>query len=285
MLPEPLSPVVRRRDRRRLQPHLAYFLGTGVLTVASVLLIFVTGNHGYRPEQLILGLSIGGFGSGYAVTLAVFPSQPLKPEERFGLSLLFSIAVIVIATLIMTEVDVKITSRSLAIALGGIILAANVVAVSRRWRTDVQPISPVNMGLSAAALGLAVALGITAWFIAGSYLTYRAPEFFVTNPGNLQTTYPSQIVQGVHFAVRLNVESFASQRQSYLMVIKDNGRAVKKARVTVEGRWSKPYVLPSRVQGSQRVVFMLYQDKPTHHPFRTLWLYYTVIGRPGPNPS
>ncbi len=286
MLPEPLAPAVRRRERTRLQPRVLRFLDIGFLTAAAVLLIIVTGIQGYHPEKLILGLSVGGFGSGYAVTAAVFSSQPLKPEERFALSLLFSIAVIVVATLIMTEVDVKITSRSLAMVLGVTVFAANAVSVPRRWVTDARSTWSANIGLTAAAaLGLAVVLGLAAWFIVGSYLTYRAPEFFVTKPGDLQTTYPSQIDQGARFTVRLNIRSFSSRRYPYLLIIKDNGRVESRARITVDGRWSNPYVLPAHALGNQRVEFMLYRNNPTQHPFRALWLYYTVIGRPGPNPS
>lgn len=282
MLPVVKAPSPRTRPRPRQRA--VHYADIGALILGAGLIIGISNSQGPIPLRLILGLLMGCFGSGYSLTIAIFPARHLKPDERFGLTLIFSVAILVLSALIMSVVHVKITAPTLEIIIGGVTLVATAIAASRRWVTNELPISQLNTRIGLLAIIMATGIGLLTWFITGTYLTYRAPAFFVTNRDDLQSNYPSQVVQDSHVPLSLHITQFANRPQHYRIVISDNGHLVSQTTAMVRSHWSHVYRVPDSTLGQQKLSFFLFSPPHEKHPIRRLWLYYSVVQKPGPNP-
>lgn len=255
-----------------------------LLVVGSGLLIWVSDHSVHEVVRMVLGIAMGGLGSGYAVTLVAFPLPDLKPEERFGLGIILSIAIIVLTSLVMSELHIRILSEDLTLVVGITSLLAALGATMRRWWSSGSlKHTRVDPKMSFLAAALAIGVGVLTWFIVTPSLTTEAPSFFVTALNNLQNAYPSTVIRGSTHQVMLHIGESPGNSSRYRMVIRDNGRRISTQSVTVGTQWSRVYAIPTGKIGKHKLTFVLFAKGP--RPFRTLWLYYFVVNKPGPNPT
>lgn len=274
------SPQPRSRKRQRLRD----FWEIIVLCIGAGTLLALTHYAVAAPVRLTIGLLMGGIGSGYSITLAIFWHHDLKTEERFGLSLIFSIAVLIIAALVMSDLHIPITARALMITVATVVLMASVITLVKRRKTNYRSTSVPNARMPLFALLVATSVAAVTWITVAPSLGHRSLAFFVTTQTNLQNLYPYHVTLGTRYRIKLHVTQGTAKPLHYKLVVQNNGHDLTHKSITAHGSWSQSITIPSNMLGAHRLTFLLFAKGHAAKPLRELWLYYRVVNKPGANP-
>ncbi|MCY0899358.1 MAG: DUF1616 domain-containing protein [Firmicutes bacterium] len=241
----------------------------------------LTGTQGI--VRAVLALAISGLGPGYSLTVALWNNDALAMEERLVLSLVFSISTMVLIVLIMSRLNVSITSVRLSLALAGVILAAVLSAAYRRLfgRVESSPAYRIK-GAHYIVLAVVLTLALGTGLMIRPALTARPPAFYVTTLQLRQNGLPGYVSENRRLVVRLTINQGTAAPASYQVFARVGAHTLVDKTIRVKHQWSTVVVLPTRTRGFHRAMFWLATGH-SPRPYRTLWLSYHVVP-PASNP-
>lgn len=247
--------------------------------LGSIVLALVDSGHIQSAVvRVALGLVVGGFGCGYTVAGTLFGNH-LSGVQRYALAITFSVAILVLASLGLSETHTPVTSSSLSDITAGVTVIAGLGGLVGRRAAD----PPATNGWSAVLAVLATAgLALVVLALVQPNLNRKTPAFYVTDLANQQTNYPSSIVVHTNHDLRLHLTHATG---GYRIRIRNGSQLVDTGSIHLRSDhpWSELVRLPDRRVGPQTLDLSLYRVGEAR-PFRTLRLFYTVKPPPGANP-
>jgi hypothetical protein len=196
-----------------------------------------------------------------------------------------SFAVIIVATLIMSELHVHVNALRLSLPIAAVTVAAGTAGLVRDlvFRRGLPRQSGQQSLVTVLAVMLTAGVGLATFAIVRPTFTQISPAFFVTNTANQQNGYPAAVIVNSRHLFRLHLAQIAPG-QRFQLVIRENSHLYRRESIVSRQRqWAAVLHLPTGSLGAKKLTISLYRAQ-TRRPFRQLWLYYTVIPKPGPNP-
>lgn len=286
---------VKQRVRTTLPKHLELdLLLIDVLTLLLVITVLILPVPILRE---ILGLLFVFLFPGYVLVAALFPRQEvLGTTTRTALSLGLSIAVGVLAGLILGLTPSGFTLNSILAALSLFTLIISCLAWYLRNRND-QRNSTVSKSLPfpASAIqvfrasgfwyrGLVVMLSLVVIVGLGS-LTYAlarplpskpSSEFYIVGSGGKAEGYPRVLRVGEAGKVSVVVISNEAQETSYRVQVRVDGRQLYEFSGIVlnpHEKWQKEAKIVLQEAGeNQKVEFLLFRDTDVTYETRYIWV-------------
>ncbi|MGI8967945.1 MAG: DUF1616 domain-containing protein [Chloroflexota bacterium] len=272
-------------DRRELPQRT--LTGSWDLWSTCLLGLGLTLNNWLAPNfptvlSVVLGLLLGFVLPGYALVSVLFVrSDDLDEVERWGLSLVLSIVMVIVAALLLSEAHIRLSAASVTITLSGATLVLAVAAAIRReMQLPGQAYRPrVPSGRwPYITLVVAMSLGISTWLIVGANTRAVAPEFVITNSSGQFSGYPFKVRIGRPHLLTLRLNNPTDQRLSYRLVESDARSRMldeRQVRVAPHHEWIESIVLPANAPTRREFVrFTLYRGE---HPLRQLWIRYWIM--------
>jgi uncharacterized membrane protein len=267
-----------------------------LINILVWLLIFVIALFPANVLRLILGLPFMLFFPGYALVSALFPKKDtLDSLERIAFSFGLSIAVTVLAGLILHYTPWGLDLYPILLTLTGFILVTSAIAYYRRRRLPTgerfafsfqislprwAELSPINRALSIVlVLTMLGAMGVLGYVIAAPRGEERFTEFYLLGPEGTTENYPRELEVGEKGIVTLGIVNHERQEVSYHVEIRING--VKNGElgqlVLAQGEERKEEVsfVPQGAGDNQRVEFLLYRSEE-EEPCTTLHFFTDV---------
>jgi uncharacterized membrane protein len=254
---------------------------------AAVLAAALAANNAIAPNtatvlSVVLGLLIGLVAPGYAlIGLLQARRGDLDELERWGLSLVLTVVVVMISALLLSEAHVRLDARRMttALAVETVILAA--AGVCRRSMLPpgeaYAPRLPRNRG-PYLTLVLAVALGVTTWQVVSTAYGTKSTSFSITSPSGQLSGYPFQIRIGSSYPLTLHIDNPTGQAVRYRLVVSSSGgagAASGSVRVAAHGAWSERVLLATGPPARSEIArFALFQGT---RATRVLWIRYRIV--------
>lgn len=215
---------------------------------------------------------------GYAFVCALFPRQPSGIAERLVLSLGLSLALVALSGLLLNLTPFGLGTGSWAVFLGGITIAASLIALlRRRGQSRTVPVwfgghmrFPMRQGLLLALAALTICGAVLVSFISAEQ--QPRPEF--TQLWILPVSKGSSMEN----VVRLGINNREAETVKYRLVVNVNGKMVKQwtsINLSSGEQWVNTVALPGTSQsGTSRVEALLYRAQAPTIIYRNvvLWL-------------
>jgi uncharacterized membrane protein len=232
--------------------------------------------------RFIAGLLVGVVLPGHSFISWLFPRRSdLDEIERWGLSLIFSVVLVILDALILSLVHVRLTTASVTWSLSGLVVILSALSAVRRRAVPRDELYRFR-GLQGRApwltLALAAALALTTWIVVAANLRAAQPEFSITDPTGRLSGYPFEVRKDTHYPLQLQIGNPTPDTLVYRLVT-TNGRgstiSTQAIRVAAHGRWSQTVVLPSGTPSTaETLTFTLYRGREAS---RKLWIRYRVV--------
>jgi uncharacterized membrane protein len=275
------------------------------LTAVLIAIIIFLPDNGLR---IILGLPVLLFFPGYTLLAALFPRKgSLKDTERFALSIVLSIAIVLLIGLALNYTGWGIQLYPILISVFIFIFVVSVIAWCRARSLaaedsyittfdDKNPSifslwsrqTPRNKIITAALILLILlTLGTVGYVISIPKAQDSFTEFYVLNDQGNAEIYPSLVAPGHSFQVTLGIINRENKPTVYAIKINIDGKNAKEIgaiSLNAEETWEQVVsISPTKTGLNQKVEFLLYKDGATVAS-ETLVLWINVAETTGLTP-
>ena len=215
---------------------------------------------GIGVVQLLVGLPLGLFLPGYALTSALFPARGLSIAERLLFSLGLSLALMAVGGLLLFWSKHELRPTAWTILLGAVTLLAAVVALARSWQRP----APASIG-ARLTKAQSIQLVLAALLVVGAVQLSRAGAAQGRNAGFTQLwMLPSDPAR--RNSLRLGVANHELRAMSYRLQVASGGAIVDEwPQITLapDQQWSAIVALPEDRPAGPTVEATLYRlDEP-----------------------
>lgn len=272
-----VSPPTSRRQRVD---------GDVALTLAIALAISLVNGiwpTALSPARVTLGLVEASIVPGYLVCALIFPRQSELPGvERWGLSFILSVVIVIAIALGISEVGLPLGIKILTWSLSSFCGLAAVGLVFRRRPIPSQEVYQLfprsrmpDPGLY-LSLALALTLSIATAFVVGTNLAATRPAFYISSPSGRLEGYPFQVIRGTPYPLALHVTNPSARTLTYTLTVRDNGHRIVRRTIAIVSHqiWVWHFTLPTPAGITDNVLdFSLFPQKGGAS-VRKLWIRY-----------
>jgi uncharacterized membrane protein len=254
---------------------------------SALLATVLAANNAMAPNtatvlSVVLGLLLGLVAPGYVlIALLQVRRGDLDEIERWGLSLVLSVVVVIISALLLSEVHIRLDASRLTTALAAETVTLAAAGAYRRSTLGpgeaYAPVPPRGWW-PYVTLALTVVLGVTTWQVASAGYRTVSPEFSITSPSGRLSGYPFEVRIGSSYPLTLHIDNPTSQAVLYQLVTSADGTRTESqgVKVAAGGTWSERVNLPADAPARDEIVrFALYQGT---RDTRILWIRYRIVG-------
>lgn len=237
------------------------------------------------PVRVILGLVEASIIPGYLVCTLVFPRRSELPGvERWGLSFILSVVIVIGIALGLSEVGVPLGVQSVTWSLSSFcgLTAAGLVFRRRSILSDevfelFSRNSLPDPGLY-LSLALAVILSGATVLIVGTNLAAARSAFYISSPAGRLEGYPFQVIRGTPYPLALHVTNPSARTLAYLLLVQDSGHRIVRRTIAIAPHqtWTWHFTLPTPAGITNNVLDFSLLSSSSHgnQPVRTLWIRY-----------
>jgi uncharacterized membrane protein len=273
-------------------------LGSGLvpLIIVAILLVLLATFSISDVLRIIFGLPFVLFFPGYALILALFPSNDsIGIVERIALSFGLSIAVVPLIGLILNYTPWGIVLESVLYSITFFILAMSGIAFISRKKLNSQSRFNIEFRLKLPVLGVSVwdkilsivliiailgAVGTLVYVIATPKVGERFTEFYVLGEAGKAADYPQNLNAGDEFKVTVGIINHEQETTSYRVEVHISGEKVyEQGPVSLENGeiWEQGVNFVLTMPGeSQKVEFLLFKNEAIEPSQESLHLWIDV---------